>query len=58
MATLKYKKGTSKRERLFPKVSSYRTRVNGVKLKETKFGLDIGKKFFVMSMVRHWNRLP
>jgi len=39
-------------------VCSERTRGNSCKLKEGRFRLDIGKKFFTMRMVKHWHRLP
>jgi len=45
-------------EGFFTRMCSDRTRGNGCKLKEGRFSLDIRKKFFTVSVVKHWHRLP
>jgi len=60
MAAFQYLKGAYKKagEGVFTMACSDRTRGNGFKLKEGRFRLDFRKKFIVMRVVRHWNRLP
>ena len=42
----------------FIRACSNRMRGNGFKLEEGRFRLGIRKKFFTVSVVRHWNRVP
>ena len=45
-------------EGLFRRAGSNKMRENGFKLEEGRFRLDIRKKIFTVTVVRHWNRLP
>jgi len=60
VAAFQYLKGAYKRagEGHFTRACRDRTRGNGFKLQEGRFGLDKRKKFFAMRVVRHWHRFP
>jgi len=60
IAAFWYLKGAYRKDgdNLFRRDSSDRTRGSGFKLKQSRFRLDIKKKFFTMRLVKHWNGLP
>jgi len=60
LAAFQYLKGAYRKdgENLFIRACCNRTRTNGFKLRECRFRLDVGKKFFTMRVVKHWHRLP
>jgi len=57
-AAFQYLKGSYRKEgdRLFSRVYGDRTKGNGFKL-DGRFRLDIRKKSFTVSVLRHWNKL-
>ena len=57
IAATQYPEGIVRKDRLFSRACSNRTRENGFILKEERFRLDIMKKFFTVGVVRHWNWL-
>jgi len=60
IAAFQYLKGTYKKDgdKLFSRACCNRTRGNGFKLRESRFGLYMRKKFFTIRVVKHWNMLP
>ena len=60
IAAFQYLKVAYKQEesQLFERVDNSRTRGNGFKLEEGRFGLDIRGKFFTKRVVRCWNSCP
>ncbi|KFO54209.1 hypothetical protein N302_00830, partial [Corvus brachyrhynchos] len=60
LVAFQYLKGIYKKdgEGLFTRACIDRTRGNGLKLKESRFRLDIRKKSFTVRVVRYWHRLP
>lgn len=44
--------------KIFEFQTDSRTRNNGLPLKERRYGTDLGKKFLLKRVVKHWSSLP
>jgi len=60
IAAFQYLKGAYRKDgkNIFSRACCDRTRSNGFKLREDRFRLDRSKKFFMIKVVKRWNRLP
>jgi len=60
IAAFQYLKGAYKEEgdRFFSRPSCNRTRANGFKVKEGRFGLKVRKKCCTLRVAKPWHRLP
>jgi len=60
IGAFQYLKGAWKKDedKLFSRACCYRTRGNGFKLKESRFRLDVRKRFFTLRVMKHCHRLP
>ena len=60
IVTFQYLKEAYKKDEdsYFSRACCSRTKGNGFKLKEGRFRLDIRKIFFIVRVVKHWDRLP
>jgi len=60
IVAFQYIKGAYRKdgENLFSKACCDRTRSNGFKLRQGRYRLDRRKKFFTMTVVKHWNECP
>ena len=60
VAAFQYLEGAYRKDgdNLFSKACCDRTRSSGFKLREGRFRLDISKKFFTVTVVKHWSWLP
>ena len=60
LTVFQYLNGSYRKEedRLFSRGSGDKIRVNGFRLREGRFRLDIRNKSFAVRVARHWERLP
>jgi len=60
IVAFQYLKGAYRKdgENIFSRACCNRTRCNSFKLREGRSRLDIRKNFFIIRVVKHWNRLP